>query len=448
MSRSIIPWLLRALLVTGIAVVIIGAAEAVVFPFGYGPVAVLVPFLAVGALVIAFGVLLPRIDALIARLTRRRQLTPYSALAEAARIQAGPVGRALPGLAELLAGSTGAHRAGVWLAVDDHLACEAEHPPTARHALRFPRLTPSLAVLLDHDDTDHVAPVLDGTTLRAALVITKPGAAITAHDKLLVREIARGAALLLRGEAQNAGLREQVHRARHHTAKERVARDRLARAREEERRRLADELTHAAGGGTAMVRNAVAAAQACLADQPTDWEAALAALARARTELEGMADSIRTTGRTIYPATLRESGLADALEELIVDLPRPVRWSGDLDGRLDGEIECGIYCAASAALRILAEQPSERELLVTLERAGGRVAVRIVDPDPSVTVAAVRERLEVEVTWLAALRGRLELNGGGIDDGRRAGPLTLDVWLPDRLEPAVAGHAGPEAWSA
>lgn len=448
MSLPIISWLLRVLLVTGIAIVIVGVAEAVVFPFGYGPVAVLVPFLAVGALVIAFGVLLPRIDALVARLTHRRPLTPYSALAEAARIQAGPVDLALPGLAELLAGCTGAHRAGVWLAVDDHLACKAEHPPTALDARRTPRLTPSLAVLLDHDDTDHVAPVLDGTTLRAALVITKPGAAITARDKLLVREIARGATLLLRGEAQNAGLREQVHRARHHTAEQRAARDRLARAREDERRRLTDALTHAARGGTATVRDAVAAAQACLVDQPTDREAALAALACVRTELAGMADGIWATSRVIHPATLRESGLADALEELIVGLPRPVRWSGDLDGRLDGEIECGIYCAASAALRILAEEPSERELLVTLERVGGRVAVRIVDQAPSVTVAALRERLEVEVTWLAALRGRLELTGGGLDDGRRAGPLTLDVWLPDRLEPAVAGPAEPEARSA
>jgi hypothetical protein len=78
MSRPVIPLLLRGLLVTGIAVVTIGAAEAIVFPFRYGPVAVLVPFLAVGALVVAFGGLLPRIDAVVARLTRRRQLTPYA----------------------------------------------------------------------------------------------------------------------------------------------------------------------------------------------------------------------------------------------------------------------------------------------------------------------------------------------------------------------------------
>lgn len=186
-----------------------------------------------------------------------------------------------------------------------------------------------------------------------------------------------------------------------------------------------------------MVRDAFAAAQACMAGRPTDPEATLGALARAGAELEAMADSMRITGRNIYPATLRDSGLTAALEELIVDLPRTVRWSGYLDGQLDWEIECGVYCVASAALRILGGQPSERELLVTLERAHGRVAVQIIDPAPAVIVDTVRAELKVEVERLAALGGRLELAGVGADDGRRAGPLTLNAWLPDRLEPAV-----------
>src|SRR5690348_4933095 len=120
MNLTITPWLLRTLLVTVIALLIIGIAEAVVFPFQYGPVAVLVPFLAVGGLVLTFGALLPRIDAVVAKVTHRRRVTPYSALAETARIQAGSLEQALPGLAEVLAASTGTGRAGVWLAVEDH----------------------------------------------------------------------------------------------------------------------------------------------------------------------------------------------------------------------------------------------------------------------------------------------------------------------------------------
>jgi hypothetical protein len=439
MNWTIVPWLLRASLITGLALLIIGIAEAIVFPFKYGPVAVLVPFLAVGALVLAFGALLPRIDAFVAQLTRDRQITPYSALAETARIQAGSLEQALPGLAEVLAGSTGARRASVWLAVEDHLVCVAEHSPVAHSTHPHRRRTPNLAVLLGDDDTDYVVPVLDGTALRAALVITKSGAGISANHKLLVRDIGRGAALLLRGEARNAELGERVRRANDCVAELRASQGRLTWARDVERRWLADELTHAAAGRTSGLHDAVAAAQRCLARQPSEREAALAALTWVGTELDEMADRIRTTGRRIYPPTLRGSGLVAALEEMVVDLPRPVQWSGDLGGRLDWEVECGIYCAAATALRILGAQPSEQELLVALERAGGRVAVRIVDPSPSVVLDTVRAGLAVEVERLGALDGGLELTGTGADEGRRTGALTLNAWLPDRLEPAVAG---------
>ncbi len=439
MNRTIVTWLLRASLITGIAVVIIGIAEAIVFPFGYGPVAVLAPFLAVGALVLAFGALLPRINAFVARLTRDRQVTPDFVLAETARIQAGPLEQALPELAEVLAGSTGARRAGVWLAVEDHLVCAAEHPPTA-HSIQHPHRTPNLAVLLGHNDTDCVVPILDGTALRAALVITKSGAGISASHKRLVRDIARGATLLLRGKAQNAELSERVRRADMRVAEMSASHARLTWAREVERQRLADELTHATAGRTAALRDAVVAAREWLARQPTEREAALAALARVGTELGGMADRIRTTGRRIYPPTLHGSGLVAALEEVVVDLPRAVQRTGDFGGRLDWEIECGVYCAAATALRILGAQPSEEELLVALERTGGRAALQIADPRPSVALGTLRAGLAVEAERFAALGGGLELTGTGAGEGRPAGPLTLDAWLPDRL-PAVASGA-------
>jgi signal transduction histidine kinase len=266
---------------------------------------------------------------------------------------------------------------------------------------------------------------------------------MSANHKLLVRDIARGATLLLRGEAQNAELSELVRRADDRVTDLRASHARLTGACEVERRWLADELTHATAGRTSALRDAVAAANECLARQPSEREAAQAALARVGTELDSIADRIRATGRRIFPRTLHGSGLAASLEELVVDLRRPVQWSGDLGGRLDWEIECGVFCAATTALRILSAEPSEQELLVVGERAGGRVAVRIVDPRPSVALDTLRVGLAVEVERLAALGGGLELIGMGADQGRRAGRLTLDVWLPDRLESAVAGS--PEA---
>ncbi|MBV9923015.1 MAG: hypothetical protein JOY78_19485, partial [Pseudonocardia sp.] len=148
----------------------------------------------------------------------------------------------------------------------------------------------------------------------------------------------------------------------------RTSYDRLAREREVERRWLADELADAGTGPTSSLREAVAAAHECLTRQPREREAARAALVRVGTEVDGMADRVRATGRRIYPRVLRGSGLAAALEELAVDLSRPVQWSGDLGGRLDPEIEFAVFCAAATALRILSAQPSEQALLVTGER--------------------------------------------------------------------------------
>ncbi len=194
----------------------------------------------------ALGVVLPRIDQLVERLTHHREVTPYSALAEAAaRIRAGSLEQALPGLAQVLADGTGATRA---VGVARRRRPAGPRPRSTRR--RWPGARPSprpetvenLAVLLTRPDTDHVVPVLDGTVLRAALAIGKPGAPITPADQQLVQDVANGAALLLRGVALNAELAERVRRADDLADELQASRQRLARAREVERRRLVMEL--------------------------------------------------------------------------------------------------------------------------------------------------------------------------------------------------------------
>ncbi len=63
--------------------------------------------------------------------------------------------------------------------------------------------------------------------------------------------------------------------------------------------------------------------------------------------------------RGVYPAVLRDQGPAAALDEVAADLPRPVRLTGDLGGRLDWEIESGIYYVVAAAMNALAGRPAE-----------------------------------------------------------------------------------------
>ena len=239
-------------------------------------------------------------------------------------------------------------------------------------------------MLLARPDIDYMVPVLDGTVLRAALAIGKPGTPVKPADQQLVRDVAHGAALLLRGVALNAELADRVRRADDLATELQASRQRLARAREVERRRLVMELGHATTDRLAGLRNAVSTARNELDEPEPDPETAQQALARARVGLDELLDRFRVIARGVYPAVLRDQGPAAALDEVAADLPRPVRLTGDLDGRLDWEIESGIYYVVAAAMGVLAGRPAETELVVQFSagRRSGSGAHRRPGPGP------------------------------------------------------------------
>ena len=441
MNRTIAARMLRALLVAcGVAVVLVAVVDGTTAVLGSGPLEVLLPFVVVMVVAVTLGLVLPRVDRLVERLTHHREVTPYSALAEAAaRIRAGVLEEALPGLAQVLADGTAATRAVVWLAVGDRLVAAAEHPPPPT-ADAGARQVENLAVLLARPDIDHVEPVLDGTELRAALSITKPDGPIKPSDQALVRDVAGGAALLLRGVALNAELAERVQRADELAAELRASRERLARARDVERRRLVMELGHATGDRLAALRADVAAARTDLGHEPEDGQAAGRALAHARVGLDELLERFRLIARGVYPAVLRDHGPAGALDEVAADLVRPVRLTGGFGGRLDWEIESGVYYVVAAALNALAGRPGEGEVLVHVDRADGRVEVHIEDREPPTKPEELRRAVAEDAERLAALGGDIELVGAAASPARAASTrLALRVRIPDRLEPVVEG---------
>jgi signal transduction histidine kinase len=326
----------------------------------------------------------------------------------------------------------------VWLAVGDRLVAAAEHPPPA--AGTAPRTAENLAVLLAHPDTDHLVPVMDGSVLRAALVIAKPGAPITPGDQELVRDVANGAALLLRGVALNAELAERVRRADELAGQLQTSRQRLSSAREVERRRLVMELGHATSDRLAGLRADVGDAGAALDRSPEDAQAAQQALTRARVGLDELLDRFRLIARGVYPAVLRDHGPVAALDEVATDLPRPVRLIGDLRGRLDWEIESGVYYVVAAAMNALAGRPGAAELLVHLHRGDGEVGVHIEDRTPIGSPQDLRAALADDVERLAALGGGVQV----VTDAVAPGSVELRVRLPERLEPVVESSVGAE----
>ena len=200
------------------------------------------PFVAVVIAALGLGAAQPRIDRIVERVTHHREVTPYSSLAAAAaRIRAGSLEKALPGLAQVLADGTGATRAVVWLAVGRPAGRRGGVPAAARrrpgrHAWRTwrccsPGRTPTTS-----------SRCWTARCCARRWRSASPARPITPADQQLVQDVANGAALLLRGVALNAELRERVRRADDLAQELQASRQRLARAREVERRRLVMEL--------------------------------------------------------------------------------------------------------------------------------------------------------------------------------------------------------------
>lgn len=200
------------------------------------------------------------------------------------------------------------------------------------------------------------------------------------------------------------------------------------------------ELGNATSDRLAALRADVAAAGADLDRSPEDADSAQQALARARAGLDELLDRFRLIARGVYPAVLRDQGPVAALDEVVADLPRPVRMTGGLGGRLDYEIESGVYYVGAAALNALGGRPGVGELLVHLDRADGRVTMRIEDPAGAGSPAELRAALADDAERLAALGGDLELTTAA----SAPGSLELRVRLPDRLEPVVESSIGAE----
>lgn len=461
MTRVSTAAVFRALLVAvGVAAVILVVVHVGTRMVTPRQLQVMLPFLAVALAAIALFLVWSSLGRVVTRVAGLGVVSPYSALAEAARrIQTGSLEQVLPGLAQVLATGTGADRAVIWLAVGDRLVDAAHHPPDAAHHAPDagqpagpPRSVQRLADLLVEPDTDHVVPVLDGGALRAALVITKP-AAITAADRQLLNDVANGAALLLRVVALNAELRERVRQAADLAEELRASRRRLDSAREAERRRLVGELTHVMGDRLVVLRADLEVARTGLAGAPVDVAPVRAALARSRVRLDDLLDRFRTVARGVYPTVLRNQGPAAALQEVAADLLRPVRVLADPAPRLAWELESGLYYLAASVLRALAGGPDGPELSVRLEAAPGRVGVVVEDPVPPVSAARLEALLADDADRLVALGGDVRVTGadggGGVPAavaGHGNPPVVVRAWVPDRVEPVVP--SGVEAGAA
>jgi signal transduction histidine kinase len=162
----------------------------------------------------------------------------------------------------------------------------------------------------------------------------------------------------------------------------RASRARLAEAALAERRRLERDLHDGAQQHLLALAARLSAAVATSHDPD-----AIAAFAQARTELTAILAELRDLAHGIHPATLMQSGLAAALEEVAERLPLAVRldvpeMTGGPAGspaRPPAAIEATAYFVACEALTNVVKHARARQAVVTLRTSPGELALDIAD---------------------------------------------------------------------
>jgi hypothetical protein len=262
------------------------------------------------------------------------------------------------------------------------------------------------------------------------------------REHALVRETAGWLGVAVRLAELTADRERAETRARTLRAEVSATRERLARVRDLERRRLVAMITMTSRLGFDTVRDRLHR----LGDPGVSVAEALAGV---RVALDELLESVRTVVRGVYPAMLPDHGPRVALEELAAVLPRPVRFGGNLGGRVSWQVESGLYHAVAAVLRVLAGEPpalppagsrTEPAADPTTEPAESEQAPIMVDfhPDEAlrVRITAPPDRHTAHSLHVALAQDaeRLAVLGGALDCAVTANRVVVDVRLAVRPE--------------
>jgi signal transduction histidine kinase len=347
------------------------------------------------------------------RLVYGERATPYEVLAQLGDRLAGEYAAddVLDRIATALAGGIGADRVVVWLNSGGELRPAAVWPRGARAA----PMPASAAVLTATDDGMRSFPVRHQGEMLGAIGVHKPPSdPLTPADEKLVGDLAAQAGLVLR----NVRLIEDL----------RASRRRLVTAQDEERRRLERNIHD----GTQQQLVALAV-KARLAEQMIDRDPAKARdlVAQIGTETTGTLEDLRDLARGIYPPLLADKGLAAALEAQGRKAAVPVAVKADGVGRLDRDVEAGVYFCVLEALNNVAKYAGASHVDVRLRWQDGEVDFEVSDDGVGFDPAA-----RGYGTGLRGMADRLEALGGTLEvqSAPRAGTKILGKVPAARVE--------------
>ncbi|MCD0442226.1 sensor histidine kinase [Glycomyces sp. A-F 0318] len=155
-----------------------------------------------------------------------------------------------------------------------------------------------------------------------------------------------------------------------------ASRDSTVDAADAERRRIERDLHDGAQQRLTSLAMNLGIARATLTDLPED---AAKALAQAHEESKQVLTDLRDLVRGLHPAVLEDRGLDAALSAVAARSPIPVRLKVDMDRRVARDVEAVAYFVVSETLTNAARHSGAEHAAVEVALAGERLRLRIVD---------------------------------------------------------------------
>ena len=303
------------------------------------------------------------------RLVYGERATPYQVLSDFAEDMAGQLGygEALDKMVSLLAGATGATRAGAWIRMGAELRPAATWPPGSP--------APAPVTLSGHpglpplDAASRAVPVRHGDELLGALSLRKPAnEPLTTTEDQLLQHLASQAGLVLRNVQLTAELQATIDELT-------ASRRRLVETQDAERRKIERNLHDGA-----QQQLIAATIQLSLLEHSADDPGYFRQLAaQLKDALRAALEDLRDLARGIYPPLLADQGLAAALHAQARKTPLPVTIETSSLGRYPPDTETTIYFCTLEALQNITKYANATHATIHLACTSGSLQFTITD---------------------------------------------------------------------
>ena len=360
----------RALLVTLLSAGVTAVYAAIVLGIGTVVGSGSDPLLTVAAAVVialVFQPLRQRASLLANRLVYGERATPYQVLSDFAADMAGQLdlGGALDRMVSLLGGAAGATRVEAWVRVGAELRPTAVWPRGSAPSAPV-QLTAELPAL---DVPARMVPVRHGEDLLGAISLSKPPQKpLTSAEDSLLQHLASQASLVTRNAQLTAELRATIGELL-------ASRRRLVEAQDAERRRIERNLHD----GAQQQLIALAIELGVLVESADDPDLIRHAIPDLKAQLSAALDDLRALARGIYPPLLAEQGLVMALRAQAARSPLPVALEADQVGRYPQDAESTVYFCTLEALQNVAKHARATAATVRLSGLADALEFSVAD---------------------------------------------------------------------